>query len=118
MNFYEKQFKASVGYRRGKLGANVGAIYYGRVFRQADDVAATATNPAVPGFRYYPPYTTVDFNIEYAVTRWAKLFLSGRNITNARKLRERVVAGAPDWSNFQIANSLGTQYTAGVTGKF
>ena len=117
-NFYEKQFKASVGYRRGKLGANVGAIYYGRVFRQSEDVAASATNPAIKGFRYYPPYTTVDFNLEYAVTRWAKLFLSGRNVTNARKIRYRAVDGAPDWSNFQIANSLGAQYTLGVTGKF
>jgi len=117
-NFYEKQFKASIGYRHGKLGLNVGAIYNGRVFRQAEDVAASATNPAIAGFRYYPPYTTVDFNIEYAVTRWAKLFISGRNVTNARKIRYRTVDGAPDWSNFQIANSLGTQYTAGITGSF
>lgn len=117
-NFYEKQFKANVGYRRGKLGANIGAIYYGRVFRQRDGVAASGINPAVIGYRYYPPYTTVDFNLEYAVTRWAKLFISGRNITNARKVRYRVLEGAPDWSHFQIANSLGAQYTVGVTGKF
>ncbi|HEY8993316.1 MAG TPA: hypothetical protein VIM71_01415, partial [Lacunisphaera sp.] len=117
-NFYEKQFKASVGYRRGKLGANVGWIYNGRVFRQREDIAASATNPAVVGFRYYPPYSTVDFNLEYAVTRWAKIFIAGRNVTNARKIRYRVVEGAPDWSNFQIANSLGASYTIGVTGTF
>ncbi|WP_172830196.1 TonB-dependent receptor [Opitutus sp. GAS368] len=117
-NFYEKQFKANAGYQRGKLGANIGAIYYGRVFRQSDGIAASATNPAIIGYRYYPPYTTVDFNLEYAVTRWAKLFISGRNVTNAQKTRYRVVQGAPAWSDFQIANSLGAQYTAGITGSF
>jgi len=117
-NFYEKQFKGSIGYHRGRLGVNLGAIYNGRVFRQREDVAASATAPAIIGYRYYPPYTTVDFNLEFAVTRWAKLFISGRNITNARKVRYRVLDGAPEWSNFQIANSLGASYTAGVTGSF
>jgi hypothetical protein len=60
----------------------------------------------------------VDFSLEFSVTRWAKLFVSGRNITNAQKLRERVVTGAPSWGNFQIANNLGFTYTAGVTGSF
>jgi iron complex outermembrane receptor protein len=117
-NFYEKQFKANFGYRRGKLGANIGAIYYGRVFRQREDIAASATNPAILGYRYYPPYTTVDFSLEYGVTRWAKLFVYGRNVTNARKIRYRSVEGAPDWSDFQIANSLGASYTIGITGTF
>ena len=117
-NFYMKQFKASIGYNRGKFGANLGAIYYGKVFRQREDVAASATNPALPGYRYYPTYTTVDFKMDYAVTKWAKLFVMGRNLTNARKVRYRVVEGAPTSSYFQIANSLGTSYTAGVTGSF
>ncbi|HWA24397.1 MAG TPA: TonB-dependent receptor [Lacunisphaera sp.] len=117
-NFYEKQFKANVGYRRGKLGANVGAIYYGRVYRQREDIAAAGSSPAIIGHRYYPPYTTVDFSLEYAVTSWARVFLYGRNVTNARKIRYRVVEGAPDWSDFQIANSLGASYTVGVTGRF
>jgi hypothetical protein len=52
------------------------------------------------------------------VTRWAKLFISGRDITDAQKTRYRVVQGAPSWSNFQIANNLGVTYTAGVTGTF
>jgi TonB-dependent receptor len=117
-NFYLKQFKGSIGYRRGKFGANLGGIFYGKVFRQREDIAATASNPAIPGYRYYPTYTTVDLNMEFAVTKWAKLFVSGRNLTNARKVRYRAVDGAPTWSYFQIANSLGTSYTAGVTGSF
>ena len=110
--------KSSIGYRRGRFGANLGAIYYGKVFRQREDIGASATNPAIPGYRYYPTYTTVDFNLEYGLTSWAKLFLSGRNITNARKVRYRAVDGAPTWSYFQIANSLGVTYTAGFTGSF
>ncbi|MBI5770458.1 MAG: TonB-dependent receptor [Verrucomicrobia bacterium] len=117
-NYYENQLKASLGYRRGKIGANLGVIRYGRVYRQREDIAASATNPAIRGDRFYPPYTAVDFNLEFGVTRWAKLFLSGRNITNAQKTRWRVVDGAPAWSNFQIANNLGFTFTAGVTGSF
>ena len=116
-NFYETQVKGSLGYHRGKLGANVGFIRNGRVYRQKDGIL-NAGVVAIAGDRFYPPYTTVDFSIEYAITRWAKVFVSGRNITNAQKIRYRVVDGAPAWSNFQIANNLGVTYTAGVTGSF
>ncbi len=117
-NFYENQLKSSLGYHRGKLATNIGVIRYGRVYRQRDDIAASATNPAIRGDRFYPPYTTLDFNLEYSITRWAKLFVSGRNVTNAQKLRERVLDGAPSWSYFQIANNIGKTFTAGVTGSF
>ncbi len=117
-NYYENQFKSSVRYNRGKLGATVGVIRNGRVYRQRSDIAASATNPLVRGDIYYPPYTTVDFSVEYSVTRWARLFVSGRNVTNAQKTRYRVVDGAPEWSRFAIANNLGFTYTAGVTGGF
>ncbi len=117
-NFYETQVKGSLSYRRGKIGATVGAIRNGRVFRQYDGIAASATSPAVGGIRFYPAYTTVDFSLDFAVTKWAKLFVSGRNVTNAQKTRYRVVDGAPSWSNFQIANNLGATYTAGVSGTF
>jgi TonB-dependent receptor len=117
-NYYENQFKASVGYHRGKLAANVGVIRNGRVYRQRNDVAASATNPGIRGDQFYPPYTTVDCSLEYSVSRWAKLFISGRNVSNAQKMRQRVLEGAPSWSNFQIANNLGFTYTAGVTGSF
>jgi hypothetical protein len=114
-NYYENQLKSSVRYSRGKLGATVGLVRNGRVYRQRSDVAASATNPLVRGDVYYPPYTTVDFSVEYGLTRWARLFVSGRNVTNAQKTRYRVVEGAPDWSRFQIANNLGFTFTAGVT---
>jgi TonB-dependent receptor len=117
-NYYENQLKSSVRYSRGKLGATVGLVRNGRVYRQRSDVAASATNPLVRGDVYYPPYTTVDFSVEYGLTRWARLFVSGRNVTNAQKTRYRVVEGAPDWSRFQIANNLGFTFTAGVTGGF
>jgi iron complex outermembrane receptor protein len=117
-NYYENQLKSSLRYNRGRLSATIGAIRNGRVYRQRSDIAASATNPAVRGDIFYPPYTTVDFSIEYSVTRWARLFVSGRNITNAQKTRYRVVDGAPDWSHFQVANNLGFTFTAGVTGEF
>ncbi|HEY1108858.1 MAG TPA: hypothetical protein VGE76_09505, partial [Opitutaceae bacterium] len=111
-NFYERQIKASLRYARGKFSGHVGVIENGRVYRQRDDAAG------FEGHRYYPPYTTVDFSLEYSIARWAKLFVSGRNVTDAQKLRRRDVQNAPEWSTFHIANNLGVTYTAGVTGSF
>lgn len=111
-NFYETQYKANLGYRRGKLTANVGLVRNGKVYRQRDDAVGHE------GHRYYPPYTTVDFSLEFAVMKNARLFLSGRNITNAHKTRLRVVDGAPEWSYLHIENNLGVVYQAGITGSF
>lgn len=111
-NFYETQYKANLGYRRGKLTANVGLVRNGKVYRQRDDAVGHE------GHRYYPPYTTVDFSLEFAVMKNARLFLSGRNITNAHKTRLRVVDDAPEWSYLHIENNLGVVYQAGITGSF
>lgn len=111
-NFYQRQIKGSLAYRRGKFSGNVGVIENGKVYRQRDDAAG------FEGHRYYPPYTTVDCSLEYGVTKWARLFISGRNLTDAQKLRRRDVMNAPEWSTFHIANNLGVTYTAGVTGSF
>jgi iron complex outermembrane receptor protein len=111
-NFYETQYKVNVGYRRGKLLANVGLVRNGKVYRQRDDAVGHE------GHRFYPPYSTVDFSLEYAVMKNAKLFLSGRNITNGLKTRLRVIDGAPEWSHLHIENNLGVVYQAGITGSF
>ena len=111
-NFYETQIKGSLRFVRGKFTGVVGVIENGKVYRQREDAAG------FEGHRYYPPYTTVDFSLEYSVTRWARLFLSGRNVTDAQKLRRRDVNNAPGWSTFHISNNLGVTYTAGVTGSF
>lgn len=111
-NFYETQYKASLSYRRGRLNATVGAIRNGKVYRQRDDAAGHV------GDRYYPPYTTLDFSVEYAVYRGAKLFLSGRNVTDAHKTRIRVVAGSPEWSQLATENNLGVTFTTGISGSF
>jgi TonB-dependent receptor len=115
-NFYDEQIKASFAYQRGRFGANVGWIYYGTVYRQRENV--TTGTDSIRGDRFYPPYSTVDFSLSFRIARWAELFVSGNNITNAQKLRQRVVMGAPDWSHFQIANNLGVVYSVGVTGSF
>jgi iron complex outermembrane receptor protein len=117
-NFYEHQVKATLRFTRGRINASLGAIRNGRVYRQREDIAASATNPLVRGDRFYPPFTQLEFSFNYRIMRWAQLFVSGRNINNPQKTRYRVVDGAPAWSNFQIANNLGATYTAGVTGSF
>ncbi len=123
---YQTQTKASVNYSRGKFFANVGIANYGKVYRQLDSVNLSAqtingvTYPAQSffGSRYYPPFNQIDFNIEYRLKPWLHLFVSGLNVTGARKLRERVVDAAPAWSRMQIENNLGKTYTVGITGSF
>lgn len=111
-NFYETQGKASLKYSRGRFSGTVGVIRNGRVYRQRQDAAG------YEGHRFYPPNTTVDFNLDYGVTKWARVFLSGRNVTDAQKMAVREVAGSPAWSTFAVANNLGVTYTIGITGSF
>lgn len=122
---YSTQTKASLNYRRKGFFATAGVINYGKVYRQRDDASlATAGGVAarsVYGSRYYPAFNQVDFSLQYTLPRWARgaqVFLQGQNVTGARKLRERVVEGAPQWSRVQIENNLGQTYTVGVTGSF
>lgn len=119
-NFYETQHKVSFAYHRGRVAGTLGLIKNGKVYRQRQDVgnSETGTGAFIHGDRFYPPYTTVDFSFEYKLSKPLKLFFSGRNITDAQKERWRVLEGAPDWSNFQIANNLGVTYTVGLSGSF
>ena len=51
----------------------------------------------------------------------ARVAVKGTNLvtlTDAQKLRRRDVQNSPEWSTFQIANDLGSAYTAGITGSF
>jgi iron complex outermembrane recepter protein len=120
-NFYETQIKGSMSYRRGRFGASAGFIRNGRVYRQRDDVSQTISGVRHligEGHRYYPPYTTVDFSLDYALNKWAKISISGRNVTNAHKTRIREVQNAPAWSQLHIENNLGVTYTVGLSGTF
>jgi iron complex outermembrane recepter protein len=109
---YSTQTKAVVNYSHGRIFANVALANYGKVYRQTDSAAGHF------GSRYYPPFNQIDFNFEYRITKAVQLFVSGLNVTGARKLRERVVEGAPAWSRMQIENNLGKTYTVGIKGEF
>lgn len=111
-NFYENQYKGSLAYRRGRLSATVGVIRNGRVYLSRGDQGGYV------GHNINAAYTTVDFSVEYSVTRWAKLFVSGRNVTDARRTGLRLSADSPQWSSYRGENNLGVTYTAGVTGSF
>jgi iron complex outermembrane receptor protein len=130
---YQTQTKFSLSYQNRRFKGNVGIINYGKIFRQQEDFTAgavtgtgTSANPQFPaktfyGSRYYPPFNTIDFNLDFSLGKWshgARLFVSGQNFTGARKMRERVIDAAPDWSRMQIENNLGKTYTVGVTGSF
>lgn len=130
---YSTQTKAALSYRSKRFYGNVGVINYGKVYRQRDDAVlaavtgtGTTANPQYParsiyGSRYYPAFNAIDFNLEYTLPRWtrgARVFLQGQNVTGARKLRERVIEGAPAWSRVHIENNLGQTYTVGINGSF
>jgi iron complex outermembrane recepter protein len=123
---YSTQTKAVVNFSKGRIFGNIGIANYGKVYRQLDSVnlgAVTLNGVTYPartfyGSRYYPPYNQIDFNLEFRVTRWMQIFVSGLNVTGARKERERVVEGSPAWSRMQIENNLGKTYTVGLKGEF
>ena len=54
----------------------------------------------------------------YRLTRWAELFISAGNVTNALRVREAQYPGRPSVGSMTRSSSLGKQYAIGVKGSF
>jgi iron complex outermembrane recepter protein len=108
----ERRDTVHLRYSSRKFSAGVGYIMNGRIVNQTDTAAGRE------GIRVTVPQHMLDFNADYAVTKYARLFVSGRNISKELRRRERQFAEAPTWSNLNSTNNLGVTYTIGVTGTF
>jgi iron complex outermembrane recepter protein len=103
----------SVGFHRGRFSANIGYIMNGLQVNNGE-----VTSNGFTAEQVHLPDHMVDFGIEFALTRWARLFIAGSNITDERRKREDQYEQSPDWSRMVQSNTYGVTYTVGITGRF
>jgi outer membrane receptor protein involved in Fe transport len=112
-NLRDKRFTLNVGYSRGKFSANVGYIMNGLVTNNGE-----ITSNGRIGIQQTVPQHLVDFNVNYAITRWARLFISGNNIFDELRAREDRYDERPTYAEMGSSNTFGITFTAGITGTF
>jgi hypothetical protein len=74
--------------------------------------------PGVIGRQVILRQDVFDLEFSYRVTRWAELFATAGNVTNALRLREAQYPGRPPVGSMTSSSSLGKQYALGVKGTF
>jgi iron complex outermembrane receptor protein len=112
-NLRDQNHSVFVTYRHNRLTARVGYRLVGQFTNNDPDTAA-----GIVGIRHTLAQHMVDASLEYRATRWATLFVSGNNLGDESRRRERQFAEAPVWSNLNSSNNLGMTVTAGITGTF
>jgi outer membrane receptor protein involved in Fe transport len=101
-------------YSRRKLSLDLGWARNG----PNENGIVTPSGLGVTGIQTQRPQDLIDIGASYAVTKWAKLFFSGRNIHGAWRLREANIPGAPSYAQLNSSNNIGITYTMGVQGQF
>lgn len=105
--------KFNLMYRRGRFFGRVGYTYNG------DQI----NNPDISSNGYHGKQVTVaqnlvDVSFRYRLTKWAELFLEGKDITDERRAREDQYDVRPPSTYMGSSNTFGVTYTVGVTGNF
>ena len=60
----------------------------------------------------------IGVSFDYAVSKWARVFISGQNMLNGLRVTEQRFAERPGYASLSTSNSLGRTLTIGVTGEF
>lgn len=109
---YDYRGTVYLRYNRRKLELNFG---WARNGPNANGVVSTA---GVTGAQVQRSQDLIDLGAAYAVTKWAQIFFSGRNVHGAWRLREARYPGAPSYATLNSSNNIGVTYTLGVKGSF
>jgi outer membrane receptor protein involved in Fe transport len=83
-----------------------------------NDRLTDANAPGVIGKQVILPQHVVDLEFSYRLTRWAELFATAGNVTNALRVREQQMPGRPTVGSMTSSSSLGKYYAMGVKGTF
>jgi iron complex outermembrane receptor protein len=109
----DKRYTFNLMYRTRKISANVGYIMNGKNVTNG----ALASN-GIAGVQYNVPQHMFDAKIEYAVNKWARIFLSGNNLTDELRARIEEYPNRPQIQSMTQSNTFGITYSAGITGSF
>jgi iron complex outermembrane receptor protein len=109
--YISRQGSTGLGYIGRRLSANVKINYRG--------LQRSAPQAYAPGaFDYNMPRTFIDADLEFRLTKWARLFVSGRNLTDSPIDNGRYVAGQPYYNRVRKEETIGTTYVFGVKGTY
>ncbi len=107
---------ANLSYTTRKLSA---AIKYQMNGDWIENDRVTDGNaPSVTGRQIILRQDVIDLEVSYRLTRWAELFVTAGNVTNALRIREVEYEGRPIIGSVTSSSSLGKQYSIGVKGTF
>ncbi len=102
LHYRNRKFSGRFGYRMNGLQIENPRItsnsYVGRQVREAQHL--------------------IDVSFDYAVSKWARVFISGQNMLNGLRVTEQRFAERPGNYSLATSNSLGRTLTIGVTGEF
>jgi iron complex outermembrane recepter protein len=104
---------ANLQYARRTFDARVGYRYNGLLVLNAAQVSNQFTGVSVREAQ-----NLIDLSFGYRVTRYARIYVEGRNITNGIRVDEQRYAQKPTWANLGTSHNLGRTFAVGVTGSF
>lgn len=107
--------KAGLSYAHGRWTANVN---WTRIGLQVDKPISNSALLDPNGWQVELAQNLVDANVTYAVTRWARLMIGAKDLTNARRARETRYPGLSGYGTMTSSNTFGKTYYVGVEGEF
>lgn len=110
-DFIPKTGNAAIKYSHGRWLAFAKWNYRGKQRREFVD-------EPVDGAEYIRSRLELDLNVEYQITDYLSIFVSGRNVTNEDYQWERYNDLVPAYERLTSHAKYGAQYTFGVKGSF
>lgn len=110
-NLTPQRFTTSVGHRYRNFSTRIGLVW-----RDDTDIGATDADYG----RYRRHDTLVDLSAEYRLTRWASIYVQGRNIFNVGETRLDTPPGLKQGETpiAYLYQKYGTLWSFGIKGRF
>ena len=113
--FIEETGNLSFAYNAKPWGARLTWNYRGRE-KNSPQTGGQYFGAAAGFWDYYAPRTFVNLNVDYTISKRAKIFLNARNIFNKRQELQRYNGATPDYARHYRGETFGVQITAGLKG--
>jgi iron complex outermembrane recepter protein len=116
--FVKQTLNWGVTLDRGPWDIRLKWNHRGKQMRDTGDVRGQFADRITDWNRFYDKRLTTDLNIEYRFSRYARLFLNGRNIFNEPTDQLRAGALTPDYAQLERREKFGALWTVGIKGTY
>ena len=104
---------ANIRYAAGRLAIRVGYRFNGAQVISSQVISNDRTGQTIR-----EPQQLVDATIDYAISRWVRVFVAGTNLTNALSVDEQRFRDKPAYANLTSSRNIGTTCAVGLAGTF